>query len=146
VQIGLRNGIQLAMGLTSLSQRNASNGNETFLDQDDVTGSLNYSFRLPRSLSRQRKQARSSFTFISANTRSCLQQRSASDCTVISDVERKEFRAGIDTDLMQMLGAGLQAGYTINDARHLSRRTSQISIIASFQLSLFAGDYRQEQQ
>ena len=28
------------------------------------------------------------------------------------------------------------------DARHLSQRTSQISIIASFQLSLFSGDYR----
>jgi hypothetical protein len=145
LQIGLRNGIQLALGLTSLSQRNASNGNETLLDQDDFTGTLNYNFRLPRSLSRQRKQARSSLSVISANTRSCLQQRTATDCTVISHVERKEVRAGIDTDLSQMLAAGLQAAYTINDAKHLSRRTSQISIIASFQLSLFAGDYRQEQ-
>jgi hypothetical protein len=145
LQLGLRNGIQLAVGLTSLSQRNASNGNETLLDQDDLTGSLNYSFRLPRSLSRQRKLARSSLAVLSDNTRSCLQQRTATDCTVISDVQRKEFRAGIDTDLLQMLSAGLQAAYTINDAKHLSRRTSQISIIASFQLSLFAGDYQQEQ-
>jgi len=145
LQVGLRNGIQLAMGVTSLTQHNASNGNETLLDQNDLTGSLNYTFRLPRSLSRLRKQARSSLTVISANTRSCLQQRTQSDCTVISDVERKEFRAGLDTDLLQMLGVGLQAGYTINDAKHLSRRTSQISVILSFQLSLFAGDYRQEQ-
>jgi hypothetical protein len=115
------------------------------LDQDDLTGSLNYSFRLPHSLSRQRKQARSSLTVISASTRTCLQHRTETDCTVISDVQRKEFRAGIDTDLLQMLSAGLQAAYTINDAKHLSRRTSQISIIASFQLSLFAGDYKQEQ-
>jgi hypothetical protein len=145
LQVGFRNGIQLAMGLTALTQHNASNGNETLLDQDDLTGSLNYSFRLPRSLSRQRKQARSSLTVTSASTRTCLQHRTETDCTVISDVQRKEFRAGIDTDLMQMLSAGLQAGYTINDAKHLSRRTSQISIIASFQLSLFAGDYKQEQ-
>ena len=51
-------------------------------------------------------------------------------------------RGGLDTDLLQTLTGGLQVGYTVNDARHLSQRTSQISIIASFQLSLFAGDYR----
>jgi hypothetical protein len=51
-------------------------------------------------------------------------------------------RGGLDTDLLQTLSGGLQVGYSVNDARHLSRRTSQISIIASFQLSLFAGDYR----
>ncbi len=64
------------------------------------------------------------------------------DCTVISDVTRQELRGGLDTDLLQTLTGGLQLGYSVNDARHLSRRTSQISIIASFQLSLFAGDYR----
>ena len=60
----------------------------------------------------------------------------------MSDVRRHEVRAGLDTDLLQTLSGGLQLGYSLNDARQLSRRTSQISIIASFQLSLFAGDYR----
>lgn len=51
-------------------------------------------------------------------------------------------RGGFDTDLMQTLSGGLEVDYSINDARHLSQRTSQISIIMSFQLSLFAGDYK----
>ena len=31
---------------------------------------------------------------------------------------------------------------SLNDLRHLSQRNSQIFLLASFQLSLFAGDYR----
>jgi hypothetical protein len=57
-------------------------------------------------------------------------------------VRRREIRGGLDTDLMQVLTGGLQFGYSVNDVRHLDRRTSQIFLILSFQLSLFAGDYR----
>ncbi len=142
LQLVLRNGISLTAGLTDLGQRNASNGNETQLDQRDYTGSFNYAFRLPRSISRERKQVRSSVTVLSTTARTCLLQRDVADCTVISDVTRQELRGGLDADLIQILSGGLQVGYSVNDSRHLSRRTSQISIIASFQLSLFAGDYR----
>jgi hypothetical protein len=142
LQISLRNGIALTLGYNSLDQNNESNGNETRLDQDDITGSFNYAFRLPRSLSRSRKQVRSSVSLLTGTARTCLEQRDQTDCLVISDVTRRELRGGLDTDLTQTVTAGLQMGYSLNDARHLSRRTSQISIIASFQLSLFAGDYR----
>jgi hypothetical protein len=57
-------------------------------------------------------------------------------------VRRQEVRAGLDTDLAQTVTGGLQFGYSINDARHLSRRTSHIFLMASFQLSLYAGDYQ----
>ena len=143
VQFGFRNGVTMTLGLTALNQDNLSNGNETRLDQNDLTGALNYAFRLPRSISRARKQLRSSVTYLQTAAKTCLQQgATATDCTLISDVRRREVRGGLDTDLLQTLSGGLQVGYSVNDARHLSRRTSQISIIASFQLSLFAGDYR----
>jgi hypothetical protein len=142
LQLGLRNGVNMTLGLTSLNQDNLSNGNETVLDQNDLTGALNYSFRLPRSVSKARKPVRSSLTFLQTAARTCLHQGGVGDCVVISDVTRREFRGGLDTDLMQTLSGGLQVGYSVNDAKHLSRKTSQISIIASFQLSLFAGDYR----
>jgi len=142
VQLSLRNGMSIAAGLTDLKQRNASNGNETRLDQRDLTGSFNYAFRLPRSISRAGKQVRSSVTMLSTTATTCLQQRLLPACTVISDVTRQEVRGGLDTDLLRTLTGGLQVGYSMNDARHLSRRTSQISILASFQLSLFAGDFR----
>jgi motility/secretion related protein SprA len=142
LQLGLRNGVNMTLGLTSLNQDNLSNGNETVLDQNDLTGALNYSFRLPRSVSKGRKPVRSSLTFLQTAARTCLHQGGVGDCVVISDVTRREFRGGLDTDLMQTLSGGLQVGYSVNDAKHLSRKTSQISIVVSFQLSLFAGDYR----
>jgi hypothetical protein len=142
MQLGLRNGMSFTFGVNSLNQDNLQNGNLTQLDQQDITGAFNYAFRLPRSLSHLRKQVRSSLTYLQTASRSCLQQGDTADCVVISDVRRQEIRGGLDTDLMQTLSGGLQVDYSINDARHLARRTSQISIIASFQLSLFAGDYR----
>ncbi|HEU5042161.1 MAG TPA: hypothetical protein VFT84_15135 [Gemmatimonadales bacterium] len=142
VQVSLRNGMAFTVGVTTLDQQNLSNGNETRLDQDDITGSFNYVFRMPRSVSRMRKQVRSSVSLFSTQARTCLEQRGQASCLIISDVSRREVRGGLDTDLAQTISAGLQVGYSLNDSRHLSRRTSQISIIASVQLSLFAGDYR----
>ena len=141
-QIGFRNGVSVTLGYSELDQSTLSNGNNTQLDQNDLSGSVNYAFRLPRSISRLRKQVRTSVNFVSTDALTCLEQRDQDDCLVISDVSRYEVRGGLDTDLMQTVSAGLQVGYSLNDARHLSRRTSQISILASFQLSLFAGDYR----
>lgn len=142
VQVSLRNGMAFTVGVTTLDQENLSNGNQTRLDQDDITGSFNYAFRLPRSVSRDRKQVRSSINLFSTQARTCLEQRNQTSCLIISDVSRREVRGGLDTDLAQTVSAGLQVGYSLNDSRHLSRKTSQISIIASVQLSLFAGDYR----
>jgi hypothetical protein len=142
VQFGFRNGMSVTVGVSILDQDNLQNGNETRLDQNDVTSAFNYAFRLPRSVSRARKQVRSSLSFLQTAAKTCLEQGTTADCVVISDVRRREVRGGLDTDLLQTLSGGLQVGYSLNDARHLSRRTSQISIIASFQLSLFAGDYR----
>ena len=107
-----------------------------------MTGSLNYSFALPASLSRTRKRVRSTLTAISSKTLTCLEQGAGSLCTAVSDVRRQELRGGLDTDLLKTLTGGFEFGYSINDARHLSRRTSQIFLLLSFQLSLYAGDYR----
>jgi hypothetical protein len=141
-QLNFRNGVSLTLGYSELDQSSLSNGNNTQLDQNDLTGTFNYAFRLPRSISKLRKQVRTSLNFTSTDARTCLEQRGQEDCIVISDVSRYELRGGLDTDLLQTVTAGLQVGYSLNDARHLSRRTSQISLLASFQLSLFAGDYR----
>ena len=142
MQVNFRNGMAVTVGYSSLDQENESNGNLTKLDQENLVGTFNYAFRLPRSWSRSRKQVRSSVTLLGTSARTCLERRGATDCLVISDVSRRELRGGLDTDIVQSVSAGLQVGYSLNDARHLSRQTSQISIIASLQLSLFAGDYR----
>ena len=142
VQISFRNGLGLALSFSNQSQRTETNGNATVLDQNDITGSVNYSFALPRSISKARKQVRSTLTVLSAKTLTCLERGIDPECTAVSDVRRDEVRGGFDTDLLNTLSGGLQFGYSLNDARHVSRRTSQIFLMLTFQLSLYAGDYR----
>ena len=103
---------------------------------------LNYSFALPAALSKLRKQVRSNLTLLTSKTSTCLERPTEPGCTVVSDVRRHEVRGGLDTDLLRNVSGGLQFGYSLNDVRHLSQRTSQIFVLMSFQLSLFAGDYR----
>jgi hypothetical protein len=142
LQLSFRNGLAMTLAVQTRSQRSENNGNATELDQDDVTGSLNYSFALPAAISRVRKQVRSTLTALSSKTLTCLEQRGNLTCIVVSDVRRQEIRGGLDTDLLKTVSGGFQFGYSINDARHLSRRTSQIFMMLTFQLSLYAGDYR----
>jgi hypothetical protein len=142
LQLTFRNGLGLTAAYSTRSQRTENNGNANLLDQDDITGTLTYAFALPASLSRSRKRVRSTVTAVSSKTLTCLEQGSNPECTVVSDVRRQEVRGGLDTDLLKTVSGGLQFGYTINDARHLSRRTSQIFLLLSLQLSLYAGDYR----
>jgi hypothetical protein len=132
----------LSVGLSARAQRTENNGNSTLLDQDDLTASFNHAFRLPFSIGRVRKQVRSSVTALVSKSQTCLERRNEVLCTIISDVRRQEVRGGLDMDLAQTLSGGLQFGYSINDARHLSRRTSHIFLLVSFQLSLYAGDYQ----
>jgi hypothetical protein len=142
LQLTFRNGLGLSATLSARSQRTENNGNATVLDQDDITGSLTYAFAVPTWISRSRKRVRSTLTALSSKTLTCLEQGGVPDCTVASDVRRQEIRGGLDTDLLKTVSGGFQFGYSLNDARHLSRRTSQIFLLLSLQLSLYAGDYR----
>jgi hypothetical protein len=142
LQLTFRNGLGLTAAYSTRSQRSENNGNANLLDQDDITGSLTYAFALPAALSRSRKRVRSTLTAVSSKTLTCLEQGANPDCTVVSDVRRQEVRGGLDTDLLKTVSGGFQFGYSINDARHLNRRTSQIFLLLSMQLSLYAGDYR----
>jgi len=90
----------------------------------------------------QKRVARSSFTALLIRAEQCLQRRNEPDCQVISDTRRQEFRASVDSDVISIATAGLQVGYTINELRHLDRKTSQIFLLLTFTLSLFSGDYR----
>jgi hypothetical protein len=140
--VSFRNGIVLTSSYAMLDQSNEGNGNLTRFSQDDINASLNYAFRLPTSVSRLRKVLRSQLSTVLSKGVSCLQRRTDSTCVTISDIRRTEIRGSVDTDLLRILTGGLTVSYAVNDARHLNRKLQQIIITASFQLSLYAGDYR----
>lgn len=137
-----RNGVSLSAAFNKLDQQALNGGNETRTLQRDLTASANYAFLLPASVSQSRKQVRTSLSAVVSKNESCLQTASASDCATISDLLRHEIRGGADMDFNRILTAGLQFGYTMNDARYLNRKFTQIVLSANFTLSLFSGDYR----
>jgi motility/secretion related protein SprA len=142
LQFTFRNGISMRLGYSETDDVRESNGTRTIGDGSDLTANLIYAFRLPGSASRTRKQLRSSLSTVLSKSRSCLDRQDTSDCLTVSDVRRQEIRGGLDTDLTQIVTGGLHGAWAVNDARHLNRKTSQITISATFQISLFAGDYR----
>lgn len=142
LMLGFRNGLTASLGYNANDQETLTNGRHTISEQDDWTGSLSYSFRIPSALSRTRKLMRSTLTVLFSESSSCLERADEVECLTISNVMRREFRGGLSTDLNRSMTGELQGGYSINDARHLDRRTSQIFLSVGVHISLFAGDYR----
>jgi hypothetical protein len=141
--VSFRNGVVLAATWSLLSRQSVANGNETLLDQGDLNGTVSYAFPLPAFIAgRGRKLARSSFSLTISEAEQCLQRVNQTECETISDTRRQEYRGSLDTDVLSSLTASLQLGYTVNDFRHLDRKNSQIFLVASLTLSLFAGDFR----
>ncbi len=138
-QLTFKNGMALSVSWATLAQRNLANGNLTRLQQDDITAGLNHSFALPGA---SRRLIRSQLTGVLGKSVSCLQLRTDTKCNTVSDTRRTEARATLDTDLGRIMTGGLQFSYSLSDARHLDRKFSQMSVTATFTLSLYAGDYR----
>jgi hypothetical protein len=142
LQLGLRNGMSFSVSWSTLAQETENTSSTTVLDQDELAGTFSHSFRLPQAFGRSRRQVRSSLSALLSTVRSCLERGASLECTTISDVVRRELRGGLDTDVVSSLTAGLQVGYSINESRHLNQRTSQISVLASFQWSFDTGGIR----
>ncbi|MEO8138030.1 MAG: cell surface protein SprA [Gemmatimonadota bacterium] len=141
-QITLRNGMVFTASYSILNQENESNGNLTVLDQKDLTAGFTHAFALPTAISRVRRIVRSQLSAVLSKSLTCLRSIGDPGCASVSDTRRQEYRANFDTEFARVLTGGLQFSYVLNDARSLDRKFSQIILSASFQLSLFAGDYR----
>lgn len=141
LQLTFRSGISLVLGYGVSNDERKNNGTTTLGNGTDLTANLSYLFRLPGNISRARKQIRISINGLASQAESCLEQLNSDECIAISDVRRTTLRAGVDTDLLTILTGGFQAAYVVNDIRQLNRKTEQLTLSLTFQLSLFSGDY-----
>jgi hypothetical protein len=141
--ITFRNGMALSGSYLDYEQANSGNGRRTEITQNDLNVSLVHSIPLPRSLSRVQRLVRSQVSATLSKNQVCLNQAGLTGgCLVVSDTRRREYRASFDTDLLRTMSGGLQFSYSVNEARQLDRKVSQLILTLAFQLSLFAGDYR----
>ncbi len=142
LRLGFRNGVVLSVSYNAVNQETENNGNLTQLEQDDITATANYIFRLPSSVSRLRKQVRASLTAVSRTSVNCLQRRDDEGCLTISDTRGRELRGSLNADISKIMTGGLNFGYSLNDARHLNRRISTIFLSITAQIFFYSADYR----
>ncbi len=141
--ITFRNGMAVSGSYLDYRQNNEGNGRSTEITQNDLNLSLVHSIPLPRSLSRVQRLVRGQISTTLSQNKVCLNQAGLTGgCLVVSDTRRREYRASFDTDLLRTMSGGLQFSYSVNEARQLDRKVSQLILTLAFQLSLFAGDYR----
>jgi hypothetical protein len=141
-RVTLKNGMALMLTYSILNQENTSNGNSTRTDQKDLTSTWSYAFQSPVLFGSSRRTVRTQVTGVLSKGIACLEREGEVGCETVSDNRRKEARATLDADLARILTGGLQFSYSLIEAKHLDRKFSQIVISASFQVSLYAGDYR----
>ena len=141
LQLTFRNGLSVTLGYGTSSDERQSNGTTTNGAGRDISANLIYIVRLPGNISSARKQVRVSVNGLSSKSETCLVFPNADGCTAIADVRRQTFRVGADMDVLKILTGGLQAAYALNDVRQLNRKTEQLTLSMTFQLSLFSGDY-----
>jgi hypothetical protein len=141
LSLSFRNGVNLTMGYGTAGDTRLSNGTTTIGEGQDITANVTYAFRMPGSISTARKMVRASVNGLLSKSVSCLDLPDTSGCLNVSDVRRQTLRAGVDTDILQILTGGLQMAYAVNEARQINRKTSQLTLSMTFQLSLFSGDY-----
>ncbi len=142
LQVNLRNGVSISARLSNAHQQQTDNGTDRNTDQNNFSGQVNYSFRMPAAFSRARKQVQSQLLVSTTTSLSCLQRFADSTCQALSDVRTQEVRASLRTDVLRTLTGNFEIGYAINDARHLDRKTQNIYLLVTFSLSLFSNDYR----
>ena len=98
VQLGLRNGVSVTLGYNALDQDSRSNGNETQLDQNDITGGVNYTIPAA-ALAQPFPEAGAELALLSPTaSRTCLLQGAAVEVHHGLRRLRREMRGGLDTD------------------------------------------------
>ncbi len=140
-QLGLHNGITVTGSYGILDQLTSQRGSRTEFAQRNLSGNISYSFEIPGK-GTQSRRLRTSASALRQTITNCLQIPGRNRCDTLADSRRQEYRAGLDTEFSQMLSGGLQFSYAINEQRDLSQKNSQMILMATLQLSLFAGDYR----
>lgn len=118
-----------------------SNGNITRQNNHRHTGQVDWTVALPSKLSQLRKPLRSTFTVTRLNNVSCL-ERSGEGCTPYSDVRQWEVRGGLNTDIRGSIQTGVSVGWTLNDVRHLQRKSSNLALSIFFSMPLSSADFQ----
>ncbi|HET7042308.1 MAG TPA: cell surface protein SprA [Gemmatimonadales bacterium] len=142
--VGLRNGLTATLSYQRNTQLQEGNDNRTENTNDQWSGTLAQSFRLPASLSVTRKRVRASMYGQSITSSTCLFLASSADegCKPVADFSRLVLNGGLSSEVLPLAEAGLNFQYVLNESKNLNQRTSQISIVATLRIQLTSSALR----
>ena len=142
--LSLRNGVTLNVSFSHTGTITETSTNRTEQATDQWTANLSHTLRLPASMSVSRRPLRTSLSGQTSSSTTCLLLGASPElgCQLVADVRHFSLSGGFTTDVLPMATAGLNFQYISNDIRHQSRKTTQLSIVASLRLQLSTGDLR----
>lgn len=142
--VGMRSGLTATLGYDRTSSTEEGNNNRTESSTDQWNGTLAQSFRLPQSLSAQRRQVRASVYGQVVRSQTCLFQAEVPDegCRPISNANRYVVNGGLTSAVLPMADAGLNFQWVINDVPSFNQHTTQFSIVATLRVQLTSAPLR----
>ncbi len=140
VRLLFRNGVSVTGSFEKSDGGRLSGGRRTTRDQLTWNANVEWSIRLPGSLSGLRKPLTTSLQANGFATSECLEVE-ASGCEIISDIKRTGYSLTLGTDVVGSVRGELAAAYVLNELRHLDRVTStlSLSLVLTVPLSTLGG-------
>jgi hypothetical protein len=142
VTLTWRGGIVTSLQYGTARSDAITSGNTSRRDQEDWNASVNFAFRMPRSLLRLRNEIRATLTYTTSTVAVCLIQAGTDECAPVSDSYRSAIDARLDTGLSSQVRGGASFSYVITAQRHLSREFSQMVFSVFAEIFLVSGQLR----
>ncbi len=132
----LRNGVLFDVTGEVDHTDGTSSGNTSHADATTLTGSVQWSMRLPRVLSALRRQLVTSLSYTNNTNNSCIQRTGDSTCIPYYGLSRYEIQTSFTAALNRGVRASLQVGYVHNAVETLGQLTSTVTISALLNVPL----------
>jgi hypothetical protein len=141
IQLLFRNGVSVTGSFESSGGGRLTGGRRTTRDQFTWNANLQWSVRLPGSVSGLRKPLTTSLQANGFSTSECLEVDGGAACEIISDIRRTGASLTLGTDVVGSVRGELAAAYVVNELRHLDRMTSTLtlSLVLTVPLSTLGG-------
>jgi hypothetical protein len=137
-----RGGIVTTVQYNTATSDGVTSGNVARRDQEDWNASLNFAFRIPRSLVRLRNEIRATVTYATSAVATCLIQVNTTECVPVSENYRSALDVRMDTGFSSQVRGGANFSYVISGQRHLSREFSQMVFSVFAELFFVSGQLR----
>ncbi|MGD9524304.1 MAG: hypothetical protein AB7N73_12585 [Gemmatimonadales bacterium] len=128
LQLIFRNGVQLSGGFEVSDGDRLANGRRTLRNQLNWNATASWAIRLPGAVSGLRRPLTTTLSATGFSSDECLEAEGGTECTVISDISRTDYRLSFGTNVVGSVRGELSGAYVLNEIRHLERRTSTLSL------------------